>query len=406
MTKANDLASLLDANGDVVSSALDNVPPSNDASALSTGTLPDGRFPAVLPAVSGANLTNLPVSTPTLTSLGIDNHDQVTVTAGGAVTATSFAGDGSSLTNLPVSTPTLSSLGIDNHDQVTVTAGGNITASGTLNIESREIVPLAKGTEISETGDWNTVTPNAIGYYKGAGLASNRGAFTNNGVYLSLSTRLLDGTHDDTTDERAAQLYFGDTHQTESGGGIYYRVRQGTAGGSPTWHDWARIMSSRSRGTVVQTVHTSTNAHTFTSSQSGFTALEAGLTPLHTSSRILITAALHGSANDDAHAYLEYKIGTGSWIKDTALNGDGTYGAAFGDYSVLRSFSEPDQTMSSSTSVMFHPNTTSEVRIRVRPAAENTNGFWMNIGQANDTSVNFNNNRMKSTLTIQEIAWN
>jgi hypothetical protein len=88
------------------------------------------------------------------------------------------------------------------------------------------------------------------------------------------------------------------------------------------------------------------------------------------------------------------------------LNGDGTYGAAFGDYSVLRSFSEPDQTMSSSTSVMFHPNTTSEVRIRVRPAAENTNGFWMNIGQANDTSVNFNNNRMKSTLTIQEIAWN
>ena len=100
MTKANDLASLLDANGDVVSSALDNVPPSNDASALSTGTLPDGRFPAVLPAVSGANLTNLPVSTPTLTSLGIANHDQVTVTAGGAVSATSFAGDGSSLTGI------------------------------------------------------------------------------------------------------------------------------------------------------------------------------------------------------------------------------------------------------------------------------------------------------------------
>ena len=98
MTKANDLASLLDANGDVVSSALDNVPPSNDASALSTGTLPDGRFPAVLPAVSGANLTGIP--TPTLTSLGIDNHDQVTVTAGGAVSATSFAGDGSSLTGI------------------------------------------------------------------------------------------------------------------------------------------------------------------------------------------------------------------------------------------------------------------------------------------------------------------
>ena len=88
MTKANDLASLLDANGDVVSSALDNVPPSNDASALSTGTLPDGRFPATLPAVSGANLTGIP--TPTLTSLGIANHNQLAVDASGYVTANSL----------------------------------------------------------------------------------------------------------------------------------------------------------------------------------------------------------------------------------------------------------------------------------------------------------------------------
>ena len=33
-----------------------------DASNLTTGTLPDARFPAVLPAVSGANLTNLDIS--------------------------------------------------------------------------------------------------------------------------------------------------------------------------------------------------------------------------------------------------------------------------------------------------------------------------------------------------------
>ena len=114
MTKARNIADLLDANGDIVSSALDNVPASNDASALTTGTidnarisldaneipnldtakittgtfadarlpstalnsnvdltnlsasnltsgtLADARFPATLPAVSGANLTNLP----------------------------------------------------------------------------------------------------------------------------------------------------------------------------------------------------------------------------------------------------------------------------------------------------------------------------------------------------------
>jgi len=53
MTKANDLASLLDANGDVVSSALDNVP-----------------------------------ANPTLTSLGIPNHDDITVDGSGNVDVT------------------------------------------------------------------------------------------------------------------------------------------------------------------------------------------------------------------------------------------------------------------------------------------------------------------------------
>jgi hypothetical protein len=44
MSKARNLADLLDASGDVASGALDNVPPSNDASALTTGTLPIARI--------------------------------------------------------------------------------------------------------------------------------------------------------------------------------------------------------------------------------------------------------------------------------------------------------------------------------------------------------------------------
>ena len=44
MTKARDIANLVDANGDIVSSALDNVPPSNDASALTTGTIDNARI--------------------------------------------------------------------------------------------------------------------------------------------------------------------------------------------------------------------------------------------------------------------------------------------------------------------------------------------------------------------------
>jgi hypothetical protein len=44
MSRARNLADLLDSNGDVVSGALDNVPPSNDASALTTGTLSADRI--------------------------------------------------------------------------------------------------------------------------------------------------------------------------------------------------------------------------------------------------------------------------------------------------------------------------------------------------------------------------
>ena len=46
MGKARHLANLLNADGDVKSDHLDNVPASNDASALTTGTLPAARLPA------------------------------------------------------------------------------------------------------------------------------------------------------------------------------------------------------------------------------------------------------------------------------------------------------------------------------------------------------------------------
>lgn len=48
MTRTRNMADLLDANGDVKTSALDNVPPSNDASALTTGTLDTARLPGTI----------------------------------------------------------------------------------------------------------------------------------------------------------------------------------------------------------------------------------------------------------------------------------------------------------------------------------------------------------------------
>lgn len=56
MSKARNLAKLLvDSNGDVSAGSLDNVPPSNDASALTTGTLAAARLPAS--GVSASSLT-------------------------------------------------------------------------------------------------------------------------------------------------------------------------------------------------------------------------------------------------------------------------------------------------------------------------------------------------------------
>lgn len=46
MTRARDIADLVDSNGDIVAGALDNVPASNDASALTTGTLNAARIAA------------------------------------------------------------------------------------------------------------------------------------------------------------------------------------------------------------------------------------------------------------------------------------------------------------------------------------------------------------------------
>ena len=64
MSNARNLARLIvDSGGDVDVSSLGNVPPSNDASALTTGTLPVGRLPSS--GVDASSLTtgilNLPV---------------------------------------------------------------------------------------------------------------------------------------------------------------------------------------------------------------------------------------------------------------------------------------------------------------------------------------------------------
>ena len=70
-----------------------------NASNLSSGTIPDARFPATLPAVSGANLTNLPVD---LTNLNASNLTSGTI-PDARFPSVLPAISGANLTNLPQS---------------------------------------------------------------------------------------------------------------------------------------------------------------------------------------------------------------------------------------------------------------------------------------------------------------
>ena len=68
MTKTRNLSDLLDANGDVKLGNLDNVPASNDASALTTGTLPIARIADG--DITTAKLADSSVSLAKLTATG------------------------------------------------------------------------------------------------------------------------------------------------------------------------------------------------------------------------------------------------------------------------------------------------------------------------------------------------
>jgi len=85
MSKARNIADLLDANGDVALGNLDNVPPSNDASALTTGTLSADRLPSEI------------VSSDTSPQLGGDldgNGNNIYTTGSGTFTVGSTSGLG------------------------------------------------------------------------------------------------------------------------------------------------------------------------------------------------------------------------------------------------------------------------------------------------------------------------
>jgi len=124
MSKARNIADLLDATGDVVSSALDNVPPSDNASSLTTGTLPVARLADG--SITNAKLNNdakvvksaSAPSSPVEGDLWYDTANEVLKI---------YSNTDSSFVKVVRVTPTLDSISGD----VVTTIAGNLTLTGT-----------------------------------------------------------------------------------------------------------------------------------------------------------------------------------------------------------------------------------------------------------------------------------
>lgn len=114
-----------------------------NASNLGSGTLPDARFPAILPALSGANLTNLNATNLASGTLPVGRlpafTGDVTSSAGGAVTV------------LPVVNANVGTFGDGSHiPSLTVNAKGQVTAATSiavnLPVDVRQYGAVGNGT--------------------------------------------------------------------------------------------------------------------------------------------------------------------------------------------------------------------------------------------------------------------
>ena len=125
MTKTRNLSDLLDANGDVKLDNLDNVPASNDASALTTGTLPIARIADG--DITTAKLADSSVSLAKLTATG--TKDATTFLRGD----NTFAEAGGGLVLQVVHGSTTTAVTSSSSTEITTGLTAQITPSSTSN---------------------------------------------------------------------------------------------------------------------------------------------------------------------------------------------------------------------------------------------------------------------------------
>ena len=151
MTKTRDIADLLDANGDVKLGALDNVPASNDASALTTGTLDEARLPTdIVLFASGTKMLFGQTAAPTgWTKITTDDDAALRIVSG------TVGSGGSSGLSTALATPT-----------VTGTIAGS-TGSHTLSIAEMPSHNHSAYRYNTESNRW------AVSYVNSGGATTN-----------------------------------------------------------------------------------------------------------------------------------------------------------------------------------------------------------------------------------------
>ena len=107
----------------ITDSSITNVKIADVAASKLTGTLADARFPAILPAISGVNLTNIGETKPTISSIS----PSVITNAATAVTIT-----GTNFISVPQVQAINSTGAIVNADSITYTSATSISATFTL----------------------------------------------------------------------------------------------------------------------------------------------------------------------------------------------------------------------------------------------------------------------------------
>jgi hypothetical protein len=207
-----------------------------NASNLSSGTVPDARFPATLPAISGANLTNLDASdlaSGTVPIARIDLNLLTTSTADGDgdffvvvdsvgadkkltkanIAISGFNNDSGFTTN----TGTVTSVGVTAGSGLT--GGGTVTTSGTINLD------VGAGTGIDVAADAISVdvsdfmtngANNRVITATGTDAMNAEANMTFDGSALTVTGNVVPGTND-TYDLGASgnvwrNLYTGDLH--------------------------------------------------------------------------------------------------------------------------------------------------------------------------------------------------